>query len=122
MSREDLQRILDESTKDSKVYSFYIRIKDGGISSNIWGKFSEFDEKTKDLLIPDVKGDLPIEMLVLYFNYNSNVWIKNPEYDILEMGTWESHICINVPYIGMNGDFFFFEEFKNKIVSKHGEQ
>ena len=111
MTREDLQRNIDECIEAcDSIDSFYMTIKNksGNITSNIWGKWYEFEEKSKE--IESEFDELLIEKIIFYSRTHENMWVKNQLYDDLEMDSCDSHIHVNIPYINTDGKFYDLEK------------
>ena len=104
MTRKELKQQYDECLKAVPVKSFYMRVVDGNITSQIHDRIENFWYIMDDQAV-DSLGNVNFDEIYFYSPCNINAYIKNPEWNALDYDTYDSHYHRNIPYIDASGNF-----------------
>ena len=101
-----------------EILAYYISYKETeNITTNVHGEYpGEFEKHMAHIVeIAEVKSDLPIERIVFYHDGNANAYVRNELWDRVDGDGCDSHIHINIPYIGPIGSFYEFSNLKEYV-------
>lgn len=111
MKSDYLKEQLEELIQLNGVpYSYFITWNEyDNIVSNEHGPYSELEKVIEKMEKAPacIQGELPFQILVVYFNTVCDVFKKDPDWDCVDEPSEWSHNIFGIPYVGMDGDWLY---------------
>lgn len=109
MKRGFINGQMDEmKNAGNKLHSFYVTYRQTkNIKSQKWGSLADFESVLDQIEGSDecIQGELPIERLIIYAEDQCFAYAENPLWSCVDDESEDSHVCVSVPYIAMDGKF-----------------